>query len=134
MSGCIAIGSKVSYENAGTVEFLVDDEADTFYFIEVNPRLQVEHTITEVVTGIDIVKCQILVAQGSELSNPDIGIVGQESIQARLRYPVPDYFRGSHKQLHARLRPDHALSLFGRPRLTTGWRFDHDRCDHHAVL
>lgn len=69
--------------NAGTVEFLVDDESGTFYFIEVNPRLQVEHTITEIVTGIDIVKSQILIAQGCELADPDIGIAGQESIQAQ---------------------------------------------------
>ena len=51
--------------NAGTVEFLLDTDTGKFYFIEVNPRIQVEHTVTEVVTGIDIVKCQILVAQGT---------------------------------------------------------------------
>jgi len=79
----LAIGRKVGYENAGTVEFLVDDESGTFYFIEVNPRLQVEHTITEIVTGVDIVKSQILIAQGCELADPDIGIAGQESIQAQ---------------------------------------------------
>ncbi len=79
----LAIGRKVGYENAGTVEFLVDDESGTFSFIEVNPRLQVEHTITEIVTGIDIVKSQILIAQGCELADPDIGIAGQESIQAQ---------------------------------------------------
>ena len=77
----LALGRKVGYENAGTVEFLVDDEAGTFSFIEVNPRLQVEHTITEIVTGIDIVKSQILIAQGRELADPDIGIAGQESVQ-----------------------------------------------------
>ena len=55
----------VNYVNAGTVEFLVAGEE--FYFIEVNPRVQVEHTITEMVTGIDIVQTQILVAEGHEL-------------------------------------------------------------------
>ena len=79
----LAIGRKVGYENAGTVEFLVDDETGTFYFIEVNPRLQVEHTVTEIVTGIDIVKSQILIAQGRELADPEIGIAGQESVQAQ---------------------------------------------------
>ena len=79
----IAIGQKVGYENAGTVEFLVDDESGAFYFIEVNPRLQVEHTITEIVTGIDIVKSQILIAQGRELADEEIGISGQESIQTQ---------------------------------------------------
>ena len=54
------IGKAVNYENAGTVEFLVDAETNKFYFIEVNPRIQVEHTVTEEVTGIDIVRTQIL--------------------------------------------------------------------------
>jgi pyruvate carboxylase len=58
------------YVNAGTVEFLVDVDAGEFYFIEVNPRIQVEHTVTEVVTGIDIVKSQILVAQGAGRIDP----------------------------------------------------------------
>ena len=52
------------YDNAGTVEFLVDADTGQFYFIEVNPRIQVEHTVTEEVTGIDIVKSQILIAAG----------------------------------------------------------------------
>ncbi len=60
----LAIGREVGYENAGTVEFLVDADTGRFFFIEVNPRIQVEHTVTEQVTGIDIVKSQILIAQG----------------------------------------------------------------------
>ncbi|HRM38079.1 MAG TPA: carbamoyl phosphate synthase, partial [Trichococcus flocculiformis] len=55
----------VGYVNAGTVEFLL--EGDQFYFIEVNPRVQVEHTITELITGVDIVQSQILIAQGQDL-------------------------------------------------------------------
>src|SRR5688500_9312915 len=55
------------YRNAGTVEFLVDADRDEFFFIEVNPRIQVEHTVTEVVTGVDLVKSQLLVAQGHKL-------------------------------------------------------------------
>ncbi len=55
----------VQYVNAGTVEFLVS--GDAFYFIEVNPRIQVEHTITEMITGIDIVQSQILIAEGHAL-------------------------------------------------------------------
>ena len=76
----IKIGRGVGYSNAGTVEFLVDVDANQFYFIEVNPRIQVEHTVTEVVTGIDLVKSQILVAQGVPLDDPRIGITGQDSI------------------------------------------------------
>ncbi len=77
----IDIGNQVRYENAGTVEFLVDTDTNKFYFIEVNPRIQVEHTVTEQVTGYDIVKCQILVAQGLPLSDPEIGLPSQEVVQ-----------------------------------------------------
>jgi pyruvate carboxylase len=57
----------VNYECAGTVEFLMDMDSGEFYFIEVNPRVQVEHTVTEEVTGIDIVRAQILIAEGKSL-------------------------------------------------------------------
>src|SRR3954465_7608126 len=72
-----------NYRNAGTVEFLVDVDADEFYFIEVNPRIQVEHTVTEVVTGIDIVKSQILVAQGYKLHEAPLNIPVQDKIEPR---------------------------------------------------
>src|SRR3954465_12030150 len=68
------------YRNAGTVEFLVDLDRNEFFFIEVNPRIQVEHTVTEVVTGVDLVKSQILVAQGHKLHEQPIGIPAQEKI------------------------------------------------------
>ncbi len=77
----IQIGRGVGYSNAGTVEFLVDVDANQFFFIEVNPRIQVEHTVTEVVTGIDLVKSQILVAQGVALDDPRIGITDQSDIK-----------------------------------------------------
>ncbi len=77
----LAIGRAVNYENAGTVEFLVDRDTNQFYFIEVNPRIQVEHTVTEEVTGIDIVKSQILVAQGMPLGDPEIGLGAQADIK-----------------------------------------------------
>ncbi|NOX54184.1 MAG: pyruvate carboxylase [Planctomycetes bacterium] len=77
----LAIGREVHYENAGTVEFLVDADTNEFYFIEVNPRIQVEHTVTEEVTGIDIVKAQILIAQGAPLSHPTIGLPSQDAVQ-----------------------------------------------------
>ncbi len=105
----LAIGRTVSYENAGTVEFLVDAETNQFFFIEVNPRIQVEHTVTEEVTGIDLVKSQILVAQGTALSDPEIGMPDQDSVrtvgyamQCRVTTEdpqngfVPDYGRVSH--------------------------------------
>ncbi|MHB7919063.1 pyruvate carboxylase [Staphylococcus hominis] len=69
----------IKYVNAGTVEFLVSE--DEFFFIEVNPRVQVEHTITEMITGIDIVKTQILVADGASLFDERIALPPQEEIQ-----------------------------------------------------
>ena len=77
----VKIAKAVGYENAGTVEFLV--EGDQHYFIEMNPRIQVEHTVTEMVTGIDIVRAQILIAEGYPLSAPEIGITCQEDVQMR---------------------------------------------------
>jgi pyruvate carboxylase len=68
------------YKNAGTVEFLVD-KYDNHYFIEVNPRIQVEHTVSEMVTGIDIVQSQVLVAEGYRLDSEEVNIPSQESIK-----------------------------------------------------
>jgi pyruvate carboxylase len=82
LDAALAVGKEVGIDNASTVEFLYDTDAKRFYFIEVNPRIQVEHTVTEVITGFDIVKSQILVAQGLPLSHPDIGLE-QEKITAR---------------------------------------------------
>ena len=70
----------VNYNNIGTVEFLVDEDG-SIYFIEVNPRIQVEHTVTEVVTNIDLVKAQLFIAGGYHLSDKQIKIKDQESLQ-----------------------------------------------------
>src|ERR1700760_3995737 len=70
----LAIGRATRYINAGTVEFLQDADTGKFYFIEVNPRIQVEHTVTECATGIDIVKAQIRVAGGARIGTPDSGV------------------------------------------------------------
>ncbi|MED1749568.1 MULTISPECIES: pyruvate carboxylase [Bacillus] len=74
----VKLARNVSYINAGTVEFLVAN--GEFYFIEVNPRVQVEHTITEMITGVDIVQTQILVAKGHDLHSNEVGIPKQEGI------------------------------------------------------
>ncbi len=71
------------YRNAGTVEFLVDQDSGEWYFIEVNPRIQVEHTVTEQITGIDIVRSQILVAQGHRLHRAPLNIPPQASVPQR---------------------------------------------------
>ena len=75
----VKIAKSVGYVSAGTVEFLVDAYGN-HYFIEMNPRIQVEHTVTEMVTGIDLVRAQILIAEGYPLSCPDIGLTCQEDL------------------------------------------------------
>src|SRR5262249_11002597 len=74
LDAALAVGRAVRLDNAGTVEFLVDADTGDFYFIEVNPRIQVEHTVTEQVTGIDVVRSQILIAQGRRLDDPELGL------------------------------------------------------------
>ncbi|MFN3937323.1 MAG: pyruvate carboxylase [Gemmobacter sp.] len=101
----LRIGRAVGYRNAGTVEFLMDMSSGAFYFIEVNPRIQVEHTVTEEVTGIDIVRAQILIAEGATLaeatgaaSQTDVRLNGH-AIQCRVTTEdpqnnfIPDYGR-----------------------------------------
>ncbi len=75
----LAIAKEVNYNNIGTVEFLIDSD-DNVYFIEVNPRIQVEHTVTEMVTGIDLVKTQIFIAGGYKLDSKQIKIYDQDSL------------------------------------------------------
>ncbi len=109
LAAALKIGKAVNYSCAGTVEFLVDVDAEKFYFIEVNPRIQVEHTVTEEVTNVDIVKSQILVAQGMKLAHDDIGLGDQKnvhvngfSVQCRVTTEdpannfMPDYGRVTH--------------------------------------
>ena len=76
----VALARKANYRNAGTVEFLYDVDSEKWYFIEVNPRIQVEHTVTEVVTGVDIVRAQILVAQGHKLDDEELALPDQDKI------------------------------------------------------
>ena len=79
-NAAVRLVKSAGYYNAGTVEFLLDTETDEWFFIEVNPRIQVEHTVTEMVTGIDLVRCQILVAQGCDLHGPEIGLPPQDQM------------------------------------------------------
>src|ERR1041384_3744452 len=70
----------IAYDNAGTVEFLLDLDTNEWFFIEMNPRIQVEHTVTEVITGIDLVRSQILVAQGCSLFGHELALPPQTEI------------------------------------------------------
>ena len=96
----------IRYDNAGTVEFLYDLDRHEWFFIEMNPRIQVEHTVTEVITGLDLVRAQILIAQGHALHSPEVGMPRQAdvprhgyAIQCRITTEdpenkfVPDYGR-----------------------------------------
>lgn len=81
-TAALKIAGQVNYRNAGTVEFLLDQEGE-FFFIEMNPRIQVEHTVTELITGRNLVQAQILVAEGKKLSDPAINIPNQAAIDMR---------------------------------------------------
>ncbi len=96
----------IRYDNAGTIEFLYDLDRHEWFFIEMNPRIQVEHTVTEVITGLDLVRAQILIAQGHALHSPEVGMPVQAdvprngyAIQCRITTEdpenkfVPDYGR-----------------------------------------
>jgi len=83
IGSALALARAIGYDNAGTVEFLVDLDADAYYFIEVNPRIQVEHTVTEMVTGIDLVKAQIRIASGAAIGTPASGVPAQDGIVVR---------------------------------------------------
>jgi len=107
-AAALKIGRAARYVNAGTVEFLQDADTGKFYFIEVNPRIQVEHTVTECVTGIDLVKAQIRIAEGAQLGTPESGVppqadirIGAHALQCRVTTEdpennfIPDYGRMS---------------------------------------
>ncbi|NDA67629.1 MAG: pyruvate carboxylase, partial [Verrucomicrobia bacterium] len=71
---------EIRYDNAGTIEFLYDLDKHEWFFIEMNPRIQVEHTVTEVITGLDLVRAQMLIAQGHPLHGPEVGMPPQNQI------------------------------------------------------
>jgi pyruvate carboxylase len=81
------IAKEIGYDNAGTIEFLYDLDTEEWFFIEMNPRIQVEHTVTEEITGIDLVRSQILVAQGAGLHGPELALPSQDAVP-RLGYAV----------------------------------------------
>ena len=88
---------EIRYDNAGTIEFLYDLDRQEWFFIEMNPRIQVEHTVTEVITGLDLVRAQILIAQGHELHGPEVRMPLQDqvprngyAIQCRLTTEDPE--------------------------------------------
>lgn len=79
-AAAVKLCREIRYDNAGTVEFLYDQDTKEWFFIEMNPRIQVEHTVTEVITGLDIVRSQILIADGRQMHGREVGIPAQEEI------------------------------------------------------
>jgi pyruvate carboxylase len=79
-AAAVQLGKKAGYRNAGTVEFLFDADTHKWYFIEVNPRIQVEHTVTEMITGIDLVRSQIRIAQGYSLHDEPLSLPKQKAV------------------------------------------------------
>jgi len=80
-AAALRLAAAAHYTHAGTVEFLIDVDSGNFYFIEVNPRIQVEHTVTEMVTGVDVVKAQIRIAEGARIGTPDSYVPPQGDIR-----------------------------------------------------
>ncbi|MBM3775414.1 MAG: pyruvate carboxylase, partial [Acidobacteria bacterium] len=79
-AAAVRLAKKAQYYSAGTVEFLLDVDTGEWYFMEVNPRIQVEHTVTEMITGIDVVRAQIQIAEGRSLGDPEMNLPRQEQM------------------------------------------------------
>ena len=98
----VALASYVGYLNAGTVEFLVDGATDQYYFLEMNTRIQVEHPVTEMITGTDLVDAQLRIAQGAPVpwQQADIRLEGH-SVECRITAESPDSFAPSPGPIHS---------------------------------
>ncbi len=125
------LAQSIGYDNAGTVEFLLDLDTQEWFFIEMNPRIQVEHTVTEQITGIDLVRSQILVAQGFSLLSPELSLPTQENIprngyaiQARITTEDPE--NG--------FAPDYGKILAYRSAAGFGIRLDGGMADSGAIV
>jgi pyruvate carboxylase len=125
-----ALAKAANYTHAGTVEFLMDADTDKFYFIEVNPRIQVEHTVTELVTGVDIVKAQIRISEGARIGDGRDGVPPQADRAQRPRRAVPHHDRRSGKQFH----PDYGRINAYRSAAGFGIRLDGGTAYSGAVI
>ena len=127
----VTLAKGIGYNNAGTVEFLYDMDQKDWFFIEMNPRIQVEHTVTECITGIDLVRSQILVAKGHSLFSPEIAIPQQAEIPCngyaiQCRITTEDPERG--------FAPDYGRILNYRSAAGFGIRLDAGSGDAGSVI
>jgi pyruvate carboxylase len=127
----VRMAREVKYDNAGTIEFLYDLDRNEWFFIEMNPRIQVEHTVTEVITGIDLVRSQILVAQGYSLFAPQLDLPPQENIQ-RSGFAVQ--CRITTEDPENKFTPDYGKILTYRSAAGFGIRLDGGMGDAGSVI
>ncbi|MDB6056133.1 MAG: pyruvate carboxylase [Verrucomicrobiales bacterium] len=125
------MAKEVGYNNAGTIEFLYDLDSKDWYFIEMNPRIQVEHTVTEVITGIDLVRSQILIAQGHSLFGQEINIPTQDAIP---RIGCAVQCRVTTEDPENKFMPDYGKILTYRSAGGLGIRLDGGMGDSGSVI
>ncbi|MFA5058109.1 MAG: pyruvate carboxylase, partial [Opitutaceae bacterium] len=128
----VRLAAEIRYDNAGTIEFLVNaDDPREWYFIEMNPRIQVEHTVTEIITGVDLVRAQILVAQGSSLFDSDLDLPVQAEMP-RQGYAVQ--CRVTTEDPANKFTPDYGRILNYRSAAGLGIRLDGAMGDTGSVI
>ena len=127
----VRLAREIGYDNAGTVEFLYDLDSNQWFFIEMNPRIQVEHTVTEVITGIDLVRSQILVAQGCSLFGADLDLPPQDKVP-RSGYAVQ--CRITTEDPENKFTPDYGKILTYRSAAGFGIRLDGGMGDAGSVI
>ena len=131
----VKLCQEISYDNAGTVEFLYDQDTKEWFFIEMNLRIRVEHTVTEVITGLDLGRSQILIADGKRMHGAEVGIPAQNEIR-RNGYAIQ--CRITTEDPENKFQPDYGripdVSLGGRVRRAARRRYWLWRRGHHAVL
>ncbi|MDP9291139.1 MAG: pyruvate carboxylase, partial [Verrucomicrobiota bacterium] len=125
------IAREIGYNNAGTIEFLYDLDRDEWFFIEMNPRIQVEHTVTEVITGVDLVRSQILIANGAELHGPDLALPPQNEIP---RLGVAVQCRVTTEDPENKFTPNYGKILTFRSAAGFGIRLDGGMGDTGSVI
>jgi pyruvate carboxylase len=127
----VQIATEVGYDNAGTIEYLLDLDSNEWFFIEMNPRIQVEHTVTEMITGIDLVRCQILIAQGRALTGPELDLPSQDKIP-RMGYAVQ--CRVTTEDPENKFNPNYGRILTYRSAAGFGIRLDGGMAEAGSVI